>query len=71
VAPKVIRAPQAEAALVGQPIDDKTASDAGRIAATEATPISDQRGSADFRRYLVEVMTKQSVLVAAERARGG
>jgi carbon-monoxide dehydrogenase medium subunit len=71
VAPKVIRAPQAEAALVGQPIDDKTAADAGRIAATEATPISDQRGSADFRRYLVEVMTKQSVLRAAERARGG
>ena len=65
VAPKVIRAPQAEAALVGQPIDDKTASDAGGIAATEATPISDQRGSADFRRYLVEVMTKQSVLRAA------
>ncbi len=70
VAPKVIRAPQAEAALVGQPIDDKTASDAARIAATEATPISDQRGSADFRRYLVEVMTKQSVLLAAARARG-
>jgi len=70
VAPRVIRAHQAEAALVGQPIDDKTASDAARIAATEATPISDQRGSADFRRYLVEVMTKPSVLRAAERARG-
>lgn len=70
VAPTVIRAPQTEALLVGKRIDDATAAAAGAIAASEARPISDQRGSAEFRRHLVEVMTKQSVLRAAERAHG-
>lgn len=68
VAPTVIRAPRAEAALVGQPITETTAAAAGAIAATEATPISDQRASAEFRTHLIEVMTRQSILRAAERA---
>ena len=69
VAPTVVRAPRAEAALVGNRVDETTAAAAGAVAATEAAPISDQRGSAEFRTHLVEVMTKQSILRAAERAR--
>ena len=69
VAPTVVRAPRAEAALVGNRIDETSAAAAGAVAATEATPISDQRGSAEFRSYLIEVMTTQSILRAAERAR--
>ena len=68
VAPTVVRAPKAEAALVGQRVDDASAAAVGAIAATEATPISDQRASAEFRTYLIEVMTRQSILRAAERA---
>ncbi len=68
VAPTVIRAPRTEAALVGKPVNDATAAAAAAIAATEATPISDQRASAEFRTYLIEVMTRQSILKAAERA---
>jgi CO/xanthine dehydrogenase FAD-binding subunit len=68
VAPTVVRAPRAEAALVGQRVDEASAAAAGAVAATEATPISDQRASAEFRTYLIEVMTKQSILRAAERA---
>ncbi len=68
VAPTVVRAPRAEAALVGGPVNEETAAVAGAIAATEATPISDQRASAEFRTYLIEVMTRQSILRAAERA---
>lgn len=68
VAPTVIRAPQTEAALVGKPVNDANAAAAAAIAATEATPISDQRASAEFRTYLIEVMTRQSILKAAERA---
>lgn len=68
VAPTVIRAPRTEAALAGQAITEESAAAAAKIAATEATPISDQRASAEFRTYLIEVMTKQSILEAALRA---
>jgi carbon-monoxide dehydrogenase medium subunit len=68
VAPTVVRAPRAEAALVGKRVDETSAAAAGAVAATEATPISDQRASAEFRTHLIEVMTKQSILRAAERA---
>jgi len=68
VAPTVIRAPKTEAALVGQAINEDSAAAAAKVAATEATPISDQRASAEFRTYLIEVMTKQSILEAARRA---
>jgi carbon-monoxide dehydrogenase medium subunit len=70
VAPTVVRAPAAEAALSGGPITAESAAEAGRAAAGEATPISDQRGSAEFRTHLVEVMTTRSILRAAERAQG-
>jgi carbon-monoxide dehydrogenase medium subunit len=70
VAPTVMRASQAEAAISGGPINEETAAAAGAAAAGEATPISDQRGSAEFRRHLVEVMTTRSILRAAERAQG-
>lgn len=70
VAPTVIRAPQTEALLTGKRVDEAVASQAGSMAASEARPISDQRGSAEFRRHLVGVMTKQSVLRALERAHG-
>jgi carbon-monoxide dehydrogenase medium subunit len=70
VAPTVVRAPQAEQALVGHALTEEAAAEAGRIAAGEARPISDVRGSASFRRYLVETMTRASVLRSAERARG-
>ena len=70
VAPTVIRTSQAEAALVGSEISEDAATAAGKIASGEARPISDQRGSAEFRAYLVEVMTTRSILRAVERARG-
>lgn len=68
VAPTVMRAEAAEAAVTGGPITEQRAAEAGRAAAGEATPISDQRGSAEFRTHLVEVMTTRSILRAAERA---
>jgi carbon-monoxide dehydrogenase medium subunit len=68
VAPTVVRTPKAEAVLTGKRIDETSAAAAAAVAATEATPISDQRASAAFRTHLIEVMTKQSILRAAERA---
>lgn len=68
VAPTPLRALRAEAALEGQPASDETFARAAEAAAAECTPISDQRGSADFRRHLVRVMTERMLLDAAARA---
>jgi len=68
VAPTPIRAPQAEAALEGQPAADEAFARAAEIAAGECNPIDDLRGSAQFRRHLVRVMTERILREAAARA---
>lgn len=70
VAPTVVRAPAAEAALVGRPGDHDAARAAGSAAAAAATPISDVRASADYRRAMLDVVVRRTVLAAIERARG-
>lgn len=70
VAPTPIRAPRAEASLIGQAPGDEAFLQAAEIAAGECTPISDLRGSAEFRRHLVRVMTERMVAEAAHRAGG-
>jgi xanthine dehydrogenase small subunit len=54
VAPTVVRLPMTEAMLVGRPFDEDTFREAGRRARAEVTPITDVRGSADFRLQLCE-----------------
>jgi carbon-monoxide dehydrogenase medium subunit len=68
VAPTVIRAPQAEAYLAGRAITPEAMAEAGRIAATEAKPISDFRASADYRRDLIAVLVKRCLAAAYARA---
>lgn len=70
VAPTPIRAPRAEAALEGETPSDDVFVRAAETAATESSPITDVRGSADFRRHLVKVMTARMLSRAAERVRG-
>ena len=41
--------------------------EAGRLAAQEARPISDTRGSADFRRTLVAVLTARALADCARQ----
>jgi carbon-monoxide dehydrogenase medium subunit len=67
VAPTVIRAPKAEAWLTGRPISELAMAEAGRIAATEARPITDFRASADYRRDLVAVLVKRALADAFAR----
>jgi CO/xanthine dehydrogenase FAD-binding subunit len=69
VAPTPVRALAAEQALVGQPVTPALIERAAEIAIEAARPISDQRGSADFRRHLVRVLTRRTLTVALERAR--
>jgi CO/xanthine dehydrogenase FAD-binding subunit len=61
VAPKVIRAPQAEAYLEGREITPEAMAEAGRIAVGDAKPISDFRASAGYRKNLVAVLTKRAL----------
>jgi len=69
VAPTPIRAPAAEARLVGEMPSPALFAEAGRLAAGNARPISDTRGSADYRRSLVAVLTERA-LADCSRALG-
>lgn len=64
VAPTLIRAGRAEAVLRGQVLTPALIDQAARLAAEEAQPISDVRGTAEFRRHLVEVLTRRTLTVA-------
>jgi CO/xanthine dehydrogenase FAD-binding subunit len=68
VAPTVIRVPKAEAYLAGRTISAEAMAEAGRIAATEAKPISDFRASADYRRDLIAVLVKRALASSLARA---
>jgi CO/xanthine dehydrogenase FAD-binding subunit len=61
VAPTPIRAPSAEQKLVGEKPTRALLEEAGRLAAGDARPISDTRGSADYRRSLVAVLTARAL----------
>lgn len=70
VAPRPIRAEKTEALLRGQLLTEDLIAEAGRMAAQEATPISDQRSSADYRTDMTAVLTKRSLRSAADAAEG-
>lgn len=71
VAPTPLRAREAEAALEGKEITPALIEQAAELAVQAARPISDQRGSAEFRRHLVRVLTRRTLTTAFERARNG
>ncbi len=68
VGPTPFLAREAGARAVGQAPDDATIAEVARIAAGEARPISDQRGSAAWRRHLVEVLARRAIKIAIGRA---
>ena len=68
VAPVPLRATAAEQALEGQAVTPDLIKRAADLAVDAARPISDQRGSADFRRHLVRVLTRRTLTTALARA---
>jgi carbon-monoxide dehydrogenase medium subunit len=70
VAPVIVRASEAEAALEGQEVTPELLDKAATLAVNSARPISDQRGSAEYRRHLVRVLTRRTLQTAFERATG-
>jgi len=72
VAPTVVRAPDAEAALAGQPLSEETIGEAARRAAAAIAPIDDLRGSAAYRREAVAAVVADALRrLAAGREREG
>ncbi len=66
VAPTIIRAPEAEAALRGFPLTDARVEEAARLAAAAARPIDDVRGTAEYRRAMVEVLVRRALIALRE-----
>ena len=62
VAPTVIRAYRTEKFLEGKVASEEIAEEAGKIASEESSPISDVRGSAEYRRLMIERLTKELLL---------
>jgi len=61
VAPTIIRAPQAEAFLVGKELSDEVIAHGAELTMQAAQPIDDLRSSADYRREMVRVFSQRAL----------
>jgi len=64
-----VKAAEAEQALQGAEPGDELFAEAGRLASAATEPISDVRGSADYKRAVVETFVKRGLARAVEGAR--
>jgi carbon-monoxide dehydrogenase medium subunit len=69
VGPRNARATEAERALAGAEPTDEAIRSAAELAAGEAEPWDDQRGSAEYKRSVVRVFTERGLRTAVEAAR--
>jgi carbon-monoxide dehydrogenase medium subunit len=69
VGPTPIFAAEASQALMGKKFDDAAVANAATLAIAAASPIDDMRGTAEYRRHVVGVLTRRVLTTAAQRAR--
>ncbi len=67
VAPRPVRAKEAEAALRGRVISAEAVDHAAEIAASESTPRDSVRGEAWYRREMVKVLVRRAVMKSIDR----
>jgi carbon-monoxide dehydrogenase medium subunit len=69
VAPTPLLVEEAEAALAGSPVNELAVATAAAMARAAARPITDMRGTAEYRRHLCGVLTRRALESAIERAK--
>jgi CO/xanthine dehydrogenase FAD-binding subunit len=70
VAPTPLFVEDAGDSLVGKTVNEDAIQGAAELARDAARPISDMRGTAEYRKHLCEVLTRRALNKAIERAQG-
>jgi carbon-monoxide dehydrogenase medium subunit len=70
VSPTALLVSGAGDALIGTMLDEDALQAAATAASDAASPITDRRGTADYRRQIVGVLVKRATKIAATRAKG-
>jgi carbon-monoxide dehydrogenase medium subunit len=63
-----VTSPEAEAALAGQTPSEERFEEAARLAAAACDPVTDQRGSAEYKRHVAGELTRRALRRATARA---
>jgi len=71
VAPTPLFVKEAGDALAGKPVSDDSIALAAQIARDAASPITDMRGTIEFRKHITGVLTRRAINGAVARAHGG
>ena len=69
VGSKNLQPADAEASLAGAEPTEAAFAEAGRLAADASSPVTDVRGSADYKRHVVDVYVRRGLATALEMAR--
>lgn len=70
VAPTIITSTQAEQYLIGKPLDDTVIARAAELAGQACSPIDDIRGTADYRREMIRVLTQRALTAIMNNTMG-
>ncbi len=70
VAPTPIYVKEISEFLSGKEVNDENIEKAGQLAKEASSPISDMRGTAEYRQHLCAVLTKRSINKSIERIKG-
>ena len=70
VAPTALLVPAAADALVGTKLDDAALQAAGEACTAASSPITDKRGTAEYRKKVVAVLCRRAAAIAKQRATG-
>ena len=71
VSPVPLKASRSEQALTGRQIDEGRIQEAAWMASQDCDPSPDLRGSVEYKRAMVKVLTRRALRRALQRARGG
>jgi carbon-monoxide dehydrogenase medium subunit len=69
VGPNTTGIPEISRSLKGRLPDEDAWAEAGRIAAQSCSPVTDGRGTVDYKRHLADELTRRTLRAAAERVR--